>query len=542
MASIDRPSTGVPVEQLRALAERLWRPIAAQRPAVRWGLAAAVLLVLGAASYWAAGNLSASGLRYLASTKRFSSDDVIKIGRALEKQRIAYRIDDLRRVEVTADQFDQAAEVFAKLDLGPRSFEDIRNPADSASLFDGEREREQKEKLRLERMLERLISEQQGVLSAIVSVNRPRAPMFTRNSAKPSAFVYVETEGGHALPSRSVQAILALLDGYVPGLAPESITVMDRRGMRYLDPGNPALGDHSRNRAREEEITEEILEKLDWIKGVRVQVQVHSLHAADLIAKSGGAGPAAAKGAGPGDIQASSGGAHIGSIGERPISSQPVIVANRPITVEIAGEQSPHALSGPVEAPVAARPAAAKSSSMRDESVNLTMSAVVCWCPCLAVFTSTWRFPPIRVSLREKIFGRWPNELRNKSGRRWHCFFPTPIRGRWTSAQLPMMSPSAGLRSFSKMRPTLDTIVCWNVGMVGALALGLAVLAVAGSWVRLARRPARVPELSTRSQRFHAGSSLQPSPSERVRELIQRNPEAAASVLQRWVGQGGRSA
>ena len=70
-----------------------------------------------------------------------------------------------------------------------------------------------------------------------------------------------------------MQGILSVLNGMVPGLA-GSITVMDRRGIRYVDPGNPALGDHSRNRAREEEITEQILEKLDWIKGVRVQVQV----------------------------------------------------------------------------------------------------------------------------------------------------------------------------------------------------------------------------------------------------------------------------
>jgi flagellar M-ring protein FliF len=536
MASIDRPSTGVPVEQLRALAERLWRPIAAQRPAVRWGLAAAVILVLGAASYWGAGNLSASGLRYLASTKRFSSDDVIKIGRALEKQRIAYRIDDLRRVEVTADQFDQAAEVFAKLDLGPRSFEDIRNPADSASLFDGEREREQKEKLRLERMLERLISEQQGVLSAIVSVNRPRAPMFTRNSAKPSAFVYVETEGGHALPSRSVQAILALLDGYVPGLAPESITVMDRRGMRYLDPGNPSLGDHSRNRAREEEITEQILEKLDWIKGVRVQVQVLSLQAAELIAKSGGAGTSAAKGAGSGDIQASSGGAHIGSIGERPISSQPVIVANRPITIEIAGEQSP--AQSPVEAP-SARLAAAKSSSARrvSESHNERGRVLV---SVPRSFYINMAIPidqgePSREDLRA-MAERTERQVRTSvalllpDGDLWKVDVGT------IADDVALSRPAILLGTADSRHRFLE----W--GMVGALALGLAVLAVAGSWVRLARRPARVPELSTRSQRFHAGSSLQPSPSERVRELIQRNPEAAASVLQRWVGQGGRSA
>ena len=30
-----------------------------------------------------------------------------------------------------------------------------------------------------------------------------------------------------------------------------------------------------------------------------------------------------------------------------------------------------------------------------------------------------------------------------------------------------------------------------------------------------------------------------PGPSERVRELIRLNPEAAAGVLQRWIGQGG---
>ena len=80
MASIDRPSARVPLEQLRAVVDRLWRPIAAQRPAVRWGLAVAVVLALGAVSYWGAANLPSSGVRYLASSKRFSSDDVIKVG------------------------------------------------------------------------------------------------------------------------------------------------------------------------------------------------------------------------------------------------------------------------------------------------------------------------------------------------------------------------------------------------------------------------------------------------------------------------------
>ena len=51
---------------------------------------------------------------------------------------------------------------------------------------------------------------------------------------------------------------------------------MDRRGYRYFDSGNLAVGDASRDRAREEELVKEILDKLDWVKGVRVQVKVSS--------------------------------------------------------------------------------------------------------------------------------------------------------------------------------------------------------------------------------------------------------------------------
>ena len=182
MATIDRPSSGVPFcANTAALVERLWRPIAVQRPAVRWGLAAAAFLAVGAASYWGAGSLSTSGVRYLASSKRFSSDDLLKVCHALDKQRIVYRIDDLKRVEVAGDQFDQAADVVAKLDLGQRPIDEIRDDSGSGSLlWDGPGEREQKEKLKLERMLERLISEQSGVLRAVVSINRPRPSTFAQ--------------------------------------------------------------------------------------------------------------------------------------------------------------------------------------------------------------------------------------------------------------------------------------------------------------------------------------------------------------------------
>ncbi len=533
MASIDRPSTGVSLEQMRSLVERLWRPIASQRPAVKWGLAAAVFLALGAASFWGAGNLSPSGVRYLASSKRLSSDDVIKVGRALDKQRIAYRIDDMRRVEVSADQFDQASDVVAKLELGPPPFGVIRDAAGSSSVWDGPGEREQKDKLRLEQLLERLISDQEGVLSAVVSVNRPRAPAFSRHDVNPTAFVYVETDGGRTLPSRSVQGILSVLNGMVPGLVPGTITVMDRRGIRYVDPGNPALGDHSRSRAREEEIAEQILEKLDWIKGVRVQVRVHTPQEAESGERPANA---SAKGAVVRDTNSAGAPVHKALVEDRGSGSEPSIAVNRPLSIEPRGESSRVPTSSGA---LAETPPAGKARSGRPVGEPLHEGGrVVVFVPRSFYY---------KMEIRSDHGEPSPDDLRAMEERteksiRMAVALLLPESDSW-KVDVGRIADDV---SFS--RPTIlprvtdsrQRFLEW--GMVGAVVAGVSILAVAGSWIRLARRPMRAPALSSRSQHFHAGSPLQPSPSERVRELIQRNPEAAASVLQRWVGQGGRSA
>ena len=500
-----------------------------------------------------AGNLSPAGVRYLNSGKRFSSEELIKVGRALEKQRVAYRIDDQRRVEVAPGQFEQAAETISKLELGKLSIDDIRKGQSSASIFDGENEREYHEKVRLEQMLERLIGEQEGVLSSFVSINRPRAKPFSHTSAKPSALVYVETERGLAVPSRSVQAILALLGGMVPGLETGSITLMDKRGMRYLDPGNPALRDHSWNRAREEEITEEILEKLDWIKGVRVQVQVISPHA-DEFATTMGAGSgssATAKGVGAGEAHREPGSSHAGAIEEHPSGSHPLMAANRPLSLEGGGELSPRMAAGP--------PAAGKSQDRsrpsgeggaRLEPVATARSAVR-----VAGDTSKeWGRVVVNVPrsfyLNMEIRGDQGKpsleELRVMADRTEKSILTAislllPDSDSW-KVEVGTFADEVAFSRPTVLPDTTDArqrLMEW--GIVGAVGAGVSILAIAGSLFHLARRPSRLPEVSDRSRRYHAGSVLQASPSERVRELIQRNPEAAASVLQRWVGQGGRS-
>jgi len=77
--------------------------------------------------------------------------------------------------------------------------------------------------------------------------------------------------------------------------------------------------------------------------------------------------------------------------------------------------------------------------------------------------------------------------------------------------------------------------VFW-IGAAGAGATAtLGLLAVAGRWLAN-RRPSPGP---SRPHRRSPYSFDAPGPSERVRELVRRDPEAAAGVLQRWVGGGG---
>ena len=95
MATIDRPSSAVRFAQtartVGSAVASAWRP---SGPRCGGAWPRLLFLAVGAVSYWVRGSLSTSGVRYLASSKRFSSDDLIKVCRALDKQRIAYRVDE----------------------------------------------------------------------------------------------------------------------------------------------------------------------------------------------------------------------------------------------------------------------------------------------------------------------------------------------------------------------------------------------------------------------------------------------------------------
>lgn len=551
---VDRLSPAAVLGRLRAHGSRLQRSVVAQKPVVRWSMAtAAVSLAIGlsAAGYWAVASLSAvRGRFYLVSGRSFCSDDLVKICRSLDKQRLAYRIDDERRIEVTADQFDRSAEVVAKLDLGQRSIDDIRNRTTPWNVFEPKDEREAKKQRDREQILERLISELDGVKCALVSINRPRAPAWGQAAVNPSAFVYIETEGDHRLSYQTLQAIPMIVSGYESDVTPASITVMDRRGTSYFDAGNLSVGDQSRNRAREEQIAEEIHEALSWIKGVRVQVQVTFPHSAEDMPAAIETGPSVTSAVPiketdlpkPSNPTAHRGGdnAHRAAA-----NSRPAMRVNKPLLLEPERKlQASDTTSGFVdaEAPLAAGAGHVQpyhtSPPKGPARRGLAESGhVLIYVPRSFYINADLRGADREPSREELLVMRERTERQIRTAVK----YVIPDGSSWKvdvdsiPDEVSLNRPAILPASDDSRRCVLD----W--GIVGAVGAAVSILAAVGSWIQLVRRPVRVPEPALGTRRFHADFASEPQPSERVRELIRRNPEAAASVLQRWTYQGGES-
>jgi flagellar biosynthesis/type III secretory pathway M-ring protein FliF/YscJ len=495
MQTIERSSSTPALPYLRATVDRLRAAILARRPGVRVGLLLALVFVLAASGYWAAVSLVPVGTRYLASGRSFASDDLIKICRALDGKGIAYHVDD-RKVEIAADQFDQAAVIFAKLDVGPQPLDELVDPAGSWSFLDTPHEREQKDRLRRERMIARFIDGLDGVVWSLVAIRYPRAELARHSRAKPSAFVYLETEPDRPLPSRTVQTIPAIVMSNEPELSHDAITVMDRRGRRYLDPHNPALGDQSRDRAREEEIRAEILEKLGWIKGVQVWVE--------LIDRR--------------DPEPGSGSTIVAPPARDRADTATTIGVNRPLALD----EPPPPLSPP-PAPRDPRPARGERGRIL---VNVPRS-----------------FYLERILPRADHRDPTPEELLIMSTRVKEQVSRTvslvvPASWKLDVDTIPDDVPLSRTAVLPAGPDSRRKMMDW--GIVASIVAVVAVLTALASWFQVVRRPARLSAPEAEAAHYRADFAEEPHPSDQVRELVRRDPEAAASVLQRWIAQGGR--
>ena len=110
-------------------------------------------------------------------------------------------------------------------------------PLGSSRTLEGERLRNVRER---ELML--TIQEIDGVESVRVHLASPERSVFVRENVAPSASVMVRLARGRSLTEDQVRAIVNLVAGSVPGLAPEAVRVVDQQG-RLLSASGSSAGD-----------------------------------------------------------------------------------------------------------------------------------------------------------------------------------------------------------------------------------------------------------------------------------------------------------
>jgi hypothetical protein len=514
MERFDRLSSVSSLGRLVAWLKSLNGSLQAGRPVVRRALAGSALAAAGLLIYLSLASTSAGRNSYLNSGRRFAPDDLAKISRALDRQRIPHRVDDERRVSVASAKREVAEEVVAKLDLGPRLPGELRDQASSSSPWESPRDKEAREHHDRAKIVETMINDLPGIVGSFVWVNRPKARLGLQPPGKPSALVWLETEGDRQLPFRTVQSITTILTGYEDGLLADAITVVDRRGHKYLVAGNPELSALSSDRAREEELTQEILEQLEGIRGVRVSVK---LPAGEPKAPEPDASPAARSAAGPESTPDSP-----------PETPPPAVALNRAMSLdpEPAAPATTAAPRPPVPSSPAAGPARAPATPGR-VWVRVPRS----------YYYQVSLLPGHKEPAREdliKLAARVEEQIRTgidmvvplSGPAAWKATVDI-IQDEIPAEDSPAVPPS------ERRLPALD----WRIAAaLGAMAVALVGL---GSWALHARRPSGRVESAPIRLRYEAGTSGPPGPSERVREFVRRNPEAAVSVLERWTGQGG---
>jgi len=477
--------------RLRNPAGRARRWLAARGAPARVALVLAALAVVGGPAYLATLDDPADrAWAWLYEGRRLSADDLSKLGDALDLDGFVHVADLANgRVGVRPEARSQALAALAKRKVAPLTLEMLGGPDEAPGLLDGPEERERRERARLEASLKVQIEGlDPAITSAHVRITRTRGRGL---SAPPrvSAYVYLQTEGRRTLNDRVVAGIETFLAGYVADLKPEAITVADQAGRKYLAAGNPSLRENMQAHAQEEDWRDRIAEGLRHIPGVGVSVLLETVAVPPPAPEP------------------------------MPAAAVEVVRPNGPVAADPDPPPAP-AVPPPAPSPIKARvwvriprsfyqlaiqhqwpgraPAPEEVKALEETTERLARSAVANTIP--------------GEILGQVTIDRVQDDLSNPRA------FPIPpapeSRRAWAE-------PAA------------------YGGLAGVAALGLAAMTFRLAGRRPSTRPA--PAASAWRPGFVADgpSGPVPGPSERVRELIRTGPDAAAGVLQRWIGQGG---
>ncbi len=197
------------------------------QPAVKRAMPLLFLVGLIAAGFLAWSLVATSPQRILFAN--VSDADKAAIAAALDKASIANSVDNSGSITVAEDDYHKARMLLAAQDLpkaAPGGYQILDQlPMGVSRAVEGERLRQARET-----ELARSIEEIDSVAEARVHLATPEASVFVRDKAAPSASVIVKLQPGRALGDAQIRAIVNLVASSVPGMTPESVTIVDQMG------------------------------------------------------------------------------------------------------------------------------------------------------------------------------------------------------------------------------------------------------------------------------------------------------------------------
>lgn len=217
---------GNPLQQIRSLIGQ---------PAVRRALPMLFMvgLVLAAGLAWM--TLQTPPQRVLFAS--LADSDKSAVSAALGAAGIDSDFDDAGAITVAEDDYHRARILLAGQDLpkaAPGGYAILDQlPMGVSRAVEGERLRQARES-----ELARSIGEIDSVADARVHLATPEASVFVRDNAQPSASVIVRLEPGRSLTDQQVRSIVNLVASSVPGMKPDSVTIVDQMGALLSQPGS----------------------------------------------------------------------------------------------------------------------------------------------------------------------------------------------------------------------------------------------------------------------------------------------------------------
>ncbi len=473
------------------------------------------LLALGVAAVAAAVYLAVPADRdeveWLYAGRRFSPDAADAIMKALAIEKIAWKTDAGRRVGVVPARWSDAMAALEKHGVEPESLERIGKDRPEPSLWEGPAERAERDRRTLERKLKATIEGYgEGIRSADVTILRATPRVGHRPASEPRGVVILDTD--RTPPHRIIQSIRTLLPALVQDLKRDAVTVGDRAGNFYLNADDPTAASTTQSLARAQELRDALLQGLGpLIQGVDVVVRVE---------------PPAPAEAPPSPTPATHPGPHAPP--HRPSPDE--VRSNAPIGLDPDPEPDP--VAPPAPAPSPSHPAPGPGPGRANVWVKVPRSYY------LRIFREN---APNRQPSADEL-AAYDQKTRALVENAVRMHVPAAERGQILvntilddlGAGGPLVVP-AGSADAPRTSPAWLPPVALGAGV----GLGVAMVLGTGFGMMAARRPtARPSRAGVRSGVVvDPPTGAVPGPSERVRDLVRRDPEAAAGVLRRWIGQ-----